>query len=407
MRSTDRRRFIKVAGGAAIASTIAGCTGSDGNSGNGTNGGSGSGSTETNGGGGSGGNGTNASGNSSGGGESRRIGISQHQAGGSWITAFFESGTRYAEAQGYNLETFIHESSAETQISQVRQMINQDYDGIVLVPFNESLNTVIEEAANSDVPVFTANQDSTSSAIKSFTAFGNRNAGSICGEQMYTALTEQKPDVSPYRVLNVRGEFISSSNARTEGFLSVMDEKDDVNIVNTIQTDWTRADAQSKVQTWLNGNEAPHGVYSSNMTSGLGTFQALERQGLAHPKSNDNHIVTTQLDGGPQVNPKILDGLIDAAVDQPVTYYIPLAIKQMEAYWENGDSSLPEPGSQVNADAFSFDPVEMNNGTLWSEPTWAPASVREKDNHPYVQTNGIVLTEENADQPHLWGNIWG
>lgn len=378
MRSIDRRTFIKVAGGAAIASSFAGCTGNGGN----------------------GGNGTESSNN-------KKIGISQHQAGGSWITAFFESGKKYANAQGYNLETFIHDSSAETQISQVRQMVNQDYDGIVLVPWNESLNSVIEEAANADIPVFTANQDSTTSAIKSFTAFGNRNAGSICGDRMYSALTEQKPDVSPYRVLNVRGEFISQSNARTEGFLSVMDKKDDVTVVNTIQTDWTQADAQSKVQTWLNGNEAPHGVFSSNMTSGLGAFQALKKQGLTHPKSNSKHIVTTQLDGGPQVNPKILDGLIDAAVDQPVTYYIPLAIKQMEAYWQNGDGSLPKPGSQLKKDAYSFDSVEMNGGTLWSEPTWAPASVKKKDNHPYVQTNGIVLTKENADQPYLWGNIWG
>lgn len=388
MRSIDRRTFIKVTGSGAIATSLAGCSGDEGN---GNGGGNGNG---------------NDSGNGNGNGGSRQIGISQHQAGGSWITAFFDSGTIYAENQGYQLETFIHEEDAATQISQVRQMINQEYDGIVLVPYNESLNDVIQEAEDAGIPVFTANQDATTEAVKSFTAFGNENAGQICAEQMYEALTEQKPDVDTYQVLNVRGDFISSSNARTDGFVGVMEEQDDVEIVDTVQTNWTQSDAQSKVQTWLNGNDVPHGIYSSNMTSGLGTFQALDDQDLAVPKGEDDHVVITQLDGGPDVNPKILDGYIDMAVDQPVTYYIPLAIKQMEAYWENSDA-IPEIGSELTEEDYSFESVEYENGTLWSEPTWAPAEVVEKDGHPYVQTNGITLTEDNADEPYLWGNIWG
>lgn len=390
MRSSTRRRFIKGASSAAIVSAFAGCSGNGGNGEDGTTTSSGSGDgTETN------------------GDESRQIGISQHRAGGSWITAFFESGKKYANSQGYDLETFIHESDAATQISQVRQMINQDYDGIVLVPYNESLNSVIEEAEEAGIPVFTANQDATTEAVKTFTAFGNRNAGELNGEEMYTQLTEQKPDVDNYRVLNVRGDFIPQSNKRTEGFLSVMDSHDDVEIVDTIQTDWTQSDAQSKVVSWLNANDPPHGIYSSNMTSGVGTYQAVEDQGLAQPKGEDDHIVLTQLDGGPQVNPLILDGYIDFAVDQPVTFYIPLAIKQMEAYWENGESALPSPGDELTEDDYSFEPTDFDGSTLWSEPTWTPASVVESNGHPYVRTNGVVLTEENADAPYLWGNIWG
>lgn len=392
MQSPDRRTFIRATGGATITGAFAGCSG-DGDDG-GTDAGNGGGSVATTGGG-------------SGGDSARQIGISQHQSGGSWITAFFDSGKIYAQNRGHRLETFVHENDAATQISQVRRMINQEYDGIVLVPYNESLDSVIEEAANAGIPVFTANQDATTEAVESFTAFGNENAGRICGERMYQALTAQRSAVDTYRVLNVRGDFIPSSNARTDGFRGVMDGKDDVEIVDTIQTDWTQSDAQSKVQTWLNGNDPPHGVYSSNMTSGLGTFQALEDQGLAVPRGEDGHVVVTQLDGGPDVNPKILDGYVDAAVDQPVTFYLPLAIKQMEGYWENGDDAVPAVDAELTADDYSFDPVEHRNGTLWSEPTWAPATVVEKDGHPYVQTNGVTLTEENADEPYLWGNVWG
>ena len=29
------------------------------------------------------------------------------------------------------------------------------------------------------------------------------------------------------------------------------------------------------------------------------------------------------------------------------------------------------------------------------------------NDHPWFQTNSIVITQENADKPYLWGNIWG
>lgn len=403
MRPTNRRAFIKAIGGTSVGATLAGCVGGSNSSGGSGSNGSSSGGNST----GGSGNNTNSSGSSSGSSGNRKLGISQHQAGGAWITAFFEAGELYAKQQGYNLNTFIHEQDPATQISQVRQMINQDYDGIVLVPWDESLNTAIEEANDAGIPVFTTNSDATTSAIKSFTAFGNRGAGQKCAKKMYNALTSQKPDVSTYQVLNVRGDFFGASNARTDGFLNEIKTHNDVNIVDTVQTDWTQTNAQSKVQTWLSGNETPHGIYSSNMTSGLGTFGALQKQNLVAPKSSNDHVTLTQLDGGPEVNPKIADGQIDAAVDQPNYFYIPLAIKQMQDYWKNGSSAIPKPGTELTADDYSFEPVQHKGVELWSEPIWAPAQVEKKDGHPNVKTQGITITQENANAPFLWGNIWG
>lgn len=339
--------------------------------------------------------------------EERTIGISQHQVGGAWVTAFFEAGTVYCEEQGYNCRTFIHEQDAAKQISQVRQMINQEYDGIVLVPWNESLNDVIEEATDAGIPVFTANSDSTSPAIKSFTAFGNYGAGVTCAEKMYEALQEERPDVGTYRVLNIRGDFFGVSNRRTDGFVDTMDEHDDVEIVETVKTDWSRSQSQSKTLQWLSANDPPDGAYASNLTSGLGMFSALDREDLIVPKGEEGHIVITHLDGGPEANVNIGEGLVDAAVDQPNYFYIPLAIKQMQDWWDGGDETVPEPGQTLTEEDYSFEPVEHKGVQLWSEPIWSPAEVVEKDGHPHVRTNGITITQENADAPFLWGNIWG
>lgn len=401
MSSHDRRSVLKGLGGATIAGA-AGCLG-DGDGGDTTDGTTDSTTDGTTGNGGT----TGTAGTTGTGGGQRTIGISQHTVGGAWVTAFFEAGELYAEQQGHDLVTQTHEQDAATQISQVRNMINQEFDGIVLVPWNESLNDVIEEATDAGIPVFTANSDATTSAIKSFTAFGNYGAGVTCAEEMYSALGEEWPDVDTYRVLNVRGEFFGVSNRRTDGFVETITENDDVEIVETIQTDWSRTDARSKTLTWLNANEPPHGAYASNLTSGLGMYSAFDTQGLAHPKGHEEHIVITHLDGGPEANPRIGAGLVDAAVDQPNYFYIPLAIKQMEDWWADGDESVPQPGDTLTADQYPFEPVEFKGVQLWSEPIWAPAEVVEKDGHPHVRTNGITITQENADAPFLWGNIWG
>jgi ribose transport system substrate-binding protein len=147
------------------------------------------------------------------------------------------------------------------------------------------------------------------------------------------------------------------------------------------------------------------------MTSGLGVFSALGRQDLAVPKGNDDHIVHTQLDGGPDVNPKVGDGLIDLAVDQPNYYYIPLAMKQMEDWWEDGDDALPEPGTELTEEDYPFETATYMQGAteteLFLEPIWAPAQVQEANGHINVQTAGITITEDNYDAPYHWGNIWG
>lgn len=337
----------------------------------------------------------------------KKIGITQHAVGGAWITAFLEAGKWYCQAQGIEYETFLHEQDATTQITQIRQMVNQGYDGIVAVPWNAAVNSAIKEAEKSGIPVFSVNNDIKSEYIKTFTAFGNYNAGKKCAEQMLAALKNQKSSVSTWEVLNVRGGTFYQSNQRTQGFLDTIKKNDTVEVVDTIKTDWSRSQSQQKTLEWLNANGKPHAIYASNMTCGLGVFTALKRQQLVYPKSKDKHIILTQLDGGPEVNPKIADGYIDAAVDQPNYFYIPLAVKQMQQYWKNGEKSLPKPGIKLTTDDITIPPQKHKGVNLWSKPIWAPAQVVEKNKHLQVKTNGITITKKNADAPYLWGNIWG
>jgi ribose transport system substrate-binding protein len=130
---------------------------------------------------------------------------------------------------------------------------------------------------------------------------------------------------------------------------------------------------------------------------------------MAAPKGEDGHVVLTQMDGSPEVNPLVGEGVIDAAVDQPNYFYNPIAMQYMKQYVEagNDESVIPEVGSTVTADDLTIESGQHKGVEMWSEPIWDPGEMREQNGHPWFRTNSVVITQENYDEPFLWGNVWG
>ncbi len=243
-----------------------------------------------------------------------------------------------------------------------------------------------------------------------YVGFSNYDGGASSGEQMLNALEQQYPDKDTWRVLNIRGpQGNQSANQRSQGFLDVMNEQDRVEVVRTINGEFARDVAQSNVQEFIQANGRVDGIYSGNLSMGLGVVGALRNLDMLVPQGEDGHICLTQMDGSPEVNPLVGDGMIDAAVDQPNYFYNPIAMHYMREYVESGmdDSVIPEVGSEVTADQLNIEPGQHKDVELWSEPIWEPGVMREQNGHPWFRTNSVVITQDNFDQPFLWGNVWG
>lgn len=346
-------------------------------------------------------------------GDLEEIGISTVSGAGAWVTAFNEGGEVFCQGRDeFECEQFIFQRETDdisAQVNDIRQMINQDVDGIVVVPWGDALIDVIEEATyDHGIPVFTADADVETDAVKTNTGLGQETAGERCGELMMEYLEEQNPDQDNYEILHVRGSFIGIANQRSIGFDRVIDEQDNAEIVDTLNSEWLRETAQSEVQTWIESNGPPDGIYTSNLSAGLGALGGLETHDIALPQDHDDHVTLVTIDGSPEVNREVQDGFIDAAVDQANYFYIPLAIRQMEMWYENGgDEALPGRGETLTEEDIPIEPREFQGTDLFSEPIWAPADVVPHNQHLQVKTQEITITQQNADDPHLYGNIWG
>jgi ribose transport system substrate-binding protein len=376
MPDVSRRRLLKAAGTASIAS-IGGCLGD----------------------------------NSGTSGELNTIGISSYNTGaGVWIKAFNEGGQFYCEDTDYECNFTTHQLDAQEQVSDLKQLINQEVDAIVISPWgSEATVNDIEKAADEGIPVFTVNATAQTEAVELFVAFGNVRAAELCAEETFKALENQNPNQEKFDVLNVRGTFSSTGyQQRNTGFVKVAEQHDIIRIADTLQGESSRTAALTKVKDWINANGAPDAIYSANVSMGAGAYTALDQLDLARPKDHDEHIVLSQIDGGPEANQLIADGMIDLAVDQPNYFYMPLAVRYVEKYFEEGEEGIPEIGSEVTKDDLSIPPAQHKGVELWSEPIWAPGEIIGTEwGHPQLKTSGIVITQENADAPFLYGNIWG
>jgi ribose transport system substrate-binding protein len=407
-RQVKRRRFLTLAGAASTVA-LAGCGGDGGDGGSdggdGGNDGDGGGSDGSD-----GGDGGSSSDGSGGWPDSmERIGYTSYVRGGAWITAYVESGRFYAEDQAIEMDVRPNQQEASKQVQDIRDFTNKGFDGIIVGVWQTGAAAdAIQAALDENIPVIATNADTANENIPMYVGFGNYEGGAKCAEEMYSALQNQKPDQSPWQVLNVRGiQGNQSANQRSQGFLDVMSEKSDVEVLDTINGEYARDVALNKTQQWINNNQVPHGIYSGNLTMGLGVRTALDNLDMLYEKGTDDHIVLTQMDGGPEANQVIANGFIDAAVDQPNYFYNPIAIKYMMQIAENGIDSLPEVGSEVTSDDLTIEPAQHKGVEMWSNPIWAPAQMDEQNGHPWFKTNNIVITQENADEPYLWGNVWG
>lgn len=362
--------------------------------------------------------------------DSLKFGLSTHFTSGAWVTALVEGGQFYAQDQGYDFNLFPTGGESQKQISDIRQMVNQGYDGIVLIPFNsQAIASVVEEAANAGVPVITVDIDAATPADLMHVSWNDERATRRATEMLITNLREQKPDQDQYTLLEVRappGRDIA--RLRHEPFVSMVEQTEGVEVAGTVVGDWVRSTAKQRVQEWVNANEVPDGVYSANFGMSLGALSALQEMGATAPRGEDGHVVMTQLDGSKNTQEAIMNGLIDGAVDQPNYFYAPLAFAWLERVVNQGEEVLPDVGSTVvsgkgadrettTADAtttaatqqqtsITIEPAMHKGVELWQEPIWSPATVGEALGHRQFVTDHVVITEENADAPYLWGNIW-
>jgi len=389
--STSSRRGFLGTAGAMGAVALAGCTGGGGGEGSGGSTGGGSGSNET-----------------------LTIGYSNF-TNGIPFEVMVRKATEWwaADRDDIELLSAAGDGSTSQQISDCRNLLRQGIDGLVMTPADSNgMATIAEEA---DVPVFSADIPVNSEQIGLHVGVDQMDYGGSGGEELIAAMEETWGDsVDEYKVLEIQmTQDNSNSVLRSRAFENAISESDSATLHNKIViSGFSAQDVASKVTSWLQSDPEIHGAFG-NWTGGpIGVMTAFEQHDMKVPKGEDGHIPIASLDANAAIIDALKQGYVDRVVDQPVMFYGPLAVHYMEQLLRNGEDALPAIDSTVTTDDVSIEGGQHNGVNPWQKQHWTPAEVREfitfdrePMDAPFVTTEAPVVTEDNADEPYLWGNI--
>lgn len=167
------------------------------------------------------------------------------------------------------------ELNVETQINQVRNMIDKKVDAIVLMALSPTaLNPVLEEAVQAGIPIVVSDSVTTSDKVTSQVGVDEL----LWGQKTAQWLVEQLGGKGNIIVLNgIAGN--SSNNDRWNGAKAVFDKYPDIKILAQANADWDQAKAQTTVSNWLAAYPQIDGVWSQGGAMTAGAMIEFEKAG--------------------------------------------------------------------------------------------------------------------------------
>lgn len=352
-----KKYWNRVLAALAAATMLMALSACGGNSGSGGSGGSGGGGSAPAG----GGDGGDASA------EQKTMAIMMHSVADEFIYSVGKKAQEYAESEGYAVTFYNADNVADTQASQINDVLALGVDCIILAPVDaDALSDSVAVINEKGVPVTLIDRTVTEGKFVSVNQADNVQ----CGYQGATALVEQAKaqgiEVGDLKVLELMGDLASTSGLeRSQGFQQAAEDLG-FEIVSSLPTYWQSDTAYNDTLDAFQADPSINAIYcASDGVMADSVINALDQMQLLKNKGEAGHIIITTVDGTPGVIKYIKDGQIDAACAQPAF--------------------------QMATDAVDY-------------LTRALAGEEKVDGCINNALAPVIITSENADSSEHWGN---
>jgi ribose transport system substrate-binding protein len=208
--------------------------------------------------------------------ETFRIGITQNNVGVDSYQTTYEQAFEEAAAKAGNVEAVVLDAGGDVarQISQVRDLIQQQVDVIIIWPTDgQAVVPAIRGAVKAGVPVVVTNSnvaEAGQSLIASFSGPNNIQQGAYAAEMMCDQLDGKG------EIVQITGQpGYTTAIERQKGFEDRLPEVcPDVTILDSQPGDWNREKAQRTMEGFLTRYDNIDGVYAADDNMGVGALNA-------------------------------------------------------------------------------------------------------------------------------------
>lgn len=293
------------------------------------------------------------------------IGVTVPQIDADGFRVNVESVKRVAEARGVQVLEFSAQSSADTQLSQIEDMIARGVDGIIINPTDvNAIGIGVIRANERGIPVVAMDGNINDGELTALVESDNVAHGRAGADLMVQAAERMGMDVSDLVVLELLGDQATTSGVeRHEGFTARAAELG-IEIVAQLPTMWQSDRAYNATLDAFQANPEINAIFeASDIAMHSGVEAALRQIGRLEPVGTDGHVIITAVDGGPAGLDAVRNGFIDGIATQQL-------------------ARMGELSAEIVIDAA--------NGI---EP--------EQQLH---RLNPQLTTQDNVDSPDLWAN---
>jgi len=264
---------------------------------------------------------------------------------------------------------------AGKQITDVHNLISEGAKGLIMVPTDsDAIVPALKFAAEKKVPVVAIDIGPAGGKPAMIVRADNTRMGvdacNLIGKQLGGKGT----------VLSMMGDQATTNGRdRTNGFADCM--KKNYAGIKLIQqpTYWKTDKATAVAQTVVTSTPGLSAIYmQSDSVMLAGVLNVLKSAGKETKVGEPNHIMLVSIDGTPLALERIRDGLLDAAISQPLDLYVKYGVSYLQ-------------------DAVA--------GKTWTPgPTDHNSTIVDYKGAPMDLLPAPTVTKDNAADPALWGN---
>ncbi len=234
-----------------------------------------------------------------------------------------------SEAKKRNIEKLVYtnaNSQASKQISDMRDMIAQNVDAIIVAPLlEEGMDPALNAAKQAKVPVFLIDRETAGIPCEDYITFMGSNfleQGKRAADIMAN-LTNEKAKVAVLE--GTPGASVTID--RTEGFEQQLKKYPNMEIVASQTGEFLRTEGQTVMEQLIQANPDINAVYAENDEMALGAIQALKDAG----KDPGQDVKVVSIDGTRQAVQAIITGDINAVIETNPRFG-PLAFDTIEKF---------------------------------------------------------------------------
>lgn len=250
-----------------------------------------------------------------------RIGVAFETLQTEYWVASFESIKKDLERRGIEAVEAIADGDANRQLEQVRNLLVQGVDGIIVAPKDASTVIPMIKAANREgVPIVLYNRPARDSDLESVAVVADNYELSRKTVEVLADLARKRG--GKYKAMILIGDLgdLNAINRRRGFDDAVKAHEDIIEVVSEIPTEWNQEKARDGVANALAAHPDINFIFTSSDFLFPSLVAALEAAGKYHRHDEEGHVILGGFDGDATAYRMLVDGYLDATGVQDVDF---------------------------------------------------------------------------------------